>query len=723
MMALLVISCSKQDDLTSESTPTAALSGKEPISFSMSDDAQSMTRAGFCGGETFIAMRILSESKGSEPSLCTATSAKAAVGTTGDAGYSNVTFEGSNQRYWDDAHGRNSQLTVYAVAIPNLASDAKGLTTKLAIGGSETWGTVPPDHKIQWEVSTTQTKDAGTYNTVPVSAGTIDKEDLVYSNNISASGTNGIYRWSESANRYLPDPTGAEAAHENGRMTFLQFDPDPSHITPPIGFLGKFDKGHLVFNHALSRITVTLTLDSEFGSHVPNIKLNNMNTCGTLNLTNGGWDITTQHDIDFTETKNGSTYVAQVLPGYTLTDGSSTAVIELAINKNIYYITQDMLYDALKTALSPSGTSITMQSGKNYKFAFNVQMRKIELITATLVDWENVTADEIHPSNSYINVSVKTGEGTQVTGAPTFDIYRAPGTTYTGEATAAGYNAYADYNWEKGYDKSTNLSEKTASSGIYTTEWFWPDNNTFYHFRTISPSGEAIEGNDATTYISVTGGSLSTAKDYIWGAPFKAGSPTPDVYSFETGYCNNANNADGQLYKAIGSTEDNITLIQHHMTSQVFVDLENDKTVEEANRVVLTDATVQFINIAQNAHLNLGNGRITEYSNFGNVSMTADAHAAASPIPAYDYSYSVLPQQLNNTNGAVGIKITTTDGNVYIIDDIKTIKTGGNNINEWLPGKKYYYKFTLKKTTIIDLKATVLDWETVTADGEEIKIK
>ena len=218
----------------------------------------------------------------------------------------------------------------------------------------------------------------------------------------------------------------------------------------------------------------------------------------------------------------------------------------------------------------------------------------------------------------------------------------------------------------------------------------------------------------------MTGGVIKDATDYIWGAPFKTTSPTPDGYSFTTGYCNNSTKADGLLYKAIGATKDNITLTQHHMTSQVFVDLE---TVTGDAAVTLAGATVQLIYIAQNGKLYLGNGLVTEYSNYGNINMTPDAHAATNPIPAYDYSYGVLPQPLNNTNGKVGIKITTTDDNVYIIDDITKIKTGGENITEWLPGKKYYYKFTLKKTGITNLQATIVQWDPVTADNEDVQIK
>lgn len=752
LFCLATVSCSDLEFIIPESDE-----GKEMISFSVSSDEALATRAGFHGGDTFIAMRMQSNSKKGGAALYTKTTATAGVDATNStASYSSVNFTESEKRYWDDAHGQYSLLSVYAVAIPNAVDDVAQLKSKLADGGtgglSATWGN-NDKNTIDWTVSKEQTKDATDNNPVTASSSTIDKEDLVYSNNIQKNGKDGVYRWDFTTNKYVPDATGA-ANHKDGQMTFITQDNQDNPLNTPSSTSGKFDKGHLIFKHALSRITVTLESGDGFDGapftlDASGVQFLTMNVKGTLNLPTGVWthdataptgNITTKPSKQTESEPAPKVYyktVAQMLPGYSFVDGSSTKVMQFTIDGNTYYITQDMLFDALNKSANQftdygyDGTArkFTMMQGKNYQFKFRVNKRQVEVLTATLVDWQSVEAEQINPSNAYVKVQVKTNEGSEVTGAPTFDLYRAEGDKYTGPATVEAYNNHADYNWEKGYVKSDDLAEKTGSPGIYTTDWYWPDNQTFYHFRTISPQDETIYDNEATTYIAVSGGVIKdgsvTAKDYIWGAPFKESSPDPDVYSFETGYCNNDAKSNGQLYKAIGSTEDKITLIQHHMTSQVFVDLE---TTSGSDAVNLDGATVQLVNIAQNAQLYVGNGLVTGHDSFGNVTMTADAHDAASPIPAYDYSYGVLPQKLSangNGTGKVGLTITAADGNVYLIDDLSQVKEESTStaIDQWLPGRKYYYKFTLKKTGIVNLQATVVNWESVTADNETVTIK
>ena len=39
-------------------------------------------------------------------------------------------------------------------------------------------------------------------------------------------------------------------------------------------------------------------------------------------------------------------------------------------------------------------------------------------------------------------------------------------------------------------------------------------------------------------------------------------------------------------------------------------------------------------------------------------------------------------------------------------------------IDSWYPGFKYVYTFTLSKKKIEDITATIVNWETVTADDE-----
>ena len=702
-----------------------------------------------------------------------------------EANSSTLVFDENNKRYWDDAHARSSQLTMWAIAqkVANDDKDGKwksitfrtyGATednTKPSIGESSD-ATYNTTNRIDWWDTPQVYPAIFSWSVGNLTSGhqnqdenTLIYQDLLFSNNISY---NKEKSWSDRRLKF-----------DFGTRKFPREDDVWESTTTK--------QTEMKFYHALSKITIQIKAGKGFKADGNDFELKNntidkligFNTRGLFNIKDGEFQLIHTNNAVITSIPCTTTANSQGNIYYTLealaipnihefmssqkdehgvllgkkddysrfVDGSTTVMMEITVDDNTYKITSDNLYDALMTrdgegniTTSPvtnatrktdNGNYVPLEAGKNYVFTFTIGKQEIDHITAKLADWENVEAEEQFPSNAYVNVSVKTDEGSQVTGDPTFDLYRAPGTLYNGAATVEGYNNYADYNWEKGYEKSTSLAEKSSSSGVYTTEWYWPNNNTFYHFRTISPSNEAIQGNEATTYISVTGGTLiqvdetpATAKDYVWGAPFKSTVTTATVYSPETGFCNNATKSDGQLYKAIGATEKEITLIQHHMSSQVFVDLTNDETVAAENRVNLTGATVELINIAQEAKLYLGNGLVSDYSNYGKVGMTADAHAAASPIPAYDYSYGVLPQSLSNNNGKVGLKITAADGNVYIINDLSAIKESGKNeITDWLPGKKYYYKFKLKKTGIESLTATIVNWVSIEAEEDTIVIQ
>ena len=94
---------------------------RAPIELSMSGGAGSTgieARDGF-NAATRIVMRI--HSTNGTDNLYTRTVAKAEA--AGSKEYSTVTFTGDYRRYWDDAHGRESQLAVYAVSLPDLNDD------------------------------------------------------------------------------------------------------------------------------------------------------------------------------------------------------------------------------------------------------------------------------------------------------------------------------------------------------------------------------------------------------------------------------------------------------------------------------------------------------------------------------------------------------------------------------------------------------------------------
>lgn len=704
--------------------------------------------------------------------LYTVTRGEVAANSTDVIFYDNAeTKTGNRVRYWDDAHARSSQLTIWAYAqkgestwndcyFQEIINSEKSklddaYTKKFSTGTYYSWQSTEIYPAIREWNAMLGTETAQTERTLRC-------QDLLFSNNLS-------YNTEKSWVDYR-----------------LKFD-FTAHKFPRVDDViegTSTKKTEMKFYHAMSKITIQIKAGDGYKADGTDFilansksidKLSGFNTKGLFNIKDGEFQMiharTEITSIPKISEKNGKTdpnYVLEALAipniyqflksypeqsdeGSRFVENGTNVMIQFTIDGNTYKITSGALYDALKELPVGAGTNqiqkytdngnyIPMEAGKNYVFTFTIGKQRINNISANLADWINVTAVEQTPSNAYVKVTVKTDEGNYdnpVKGDPTFDLYRAAGALYTGAATEEGYNGYKDYTWEKGYEKSTSLAETAENTGIYTTEWFWPNNQTYYHFRTLSPQSTAVTAgtaeNGGNDYVSIAGGTLitvgevaPTAKDYIWGAPFKTETANPDAYSFETGFCANADKADGNLYWAIGSTKDNITLIQHHMTSQVFVDLE---TSTGADAVNLTNATIDLVNIATTAKLNMGNGLITSFGDIRNVRMTPDVAAAVTTgdnqHPAYDYSYGVVAQPLSKGESKIGVKITAADGNVYLINDLSAIneKSTTTAITEWLPGKKYYYKFVLKKTGIDKITATVVDWENVTADDETVVIQ
>ncbi len=765
---LSIVSC---DDNEIIDTPIPD-SQKEMISFSLSDGT-SQTRAGFKGSTTFIAMRIQSDKRvdsGNPTDVkYTRTTATANVEASGKD-FSTITFTEDQKRYWDDAHGRYSLLSVYAVAIPNSATDIKTLENKLNRGDeTNKWGT-NSGNTIQWSVTTNaQTKDANAENSGSVtnSSGTIDKEDLVYSNNIKHGGFNGIYRYDFGATKYVPEESGG-SDHKSGRMLFFQNGQEISNPSVANSAVtdasGKFDKGHLVFNHALSRLTIELvegegfdgtkTNENDFkfatGS---NITLHNMYTSGTLDIKEGTWGSTSTGEITKmapTGTHYGAngTYVAQMLPGYEFTDGNATNVMSFIIDGNTYFITNDMVYDALvgkednqnsDYGYDYANSKFTMQQGKNYYFKITVDKKKIDNITATLVEWVDVTAKDINIDNSHVTFSFKNPSGTTCHDIKFYRLKEDLEAIYTDDSykdNGKGYAFSGDY-------KSEGAATLSGSSP-YSTNWYYDNNRTAYHFRTINSIASGTldnpTGDNPKSYFKMTG--ANSMPDYHWGAPMNSDVNLAYDVDTDKGY-------SGNIHYGVTSTGSNITITELHMMSNIYIKLE---TTTGSDAVNLTDATVKLTHLSNEANVDMGTGYITPSSTI------EDEVTMASPTTYWEtsntktnaFTYAVIPQALVRNSGTsdsdyVGITITTSDNNQYYVIRklseiiISDIKQGGTSYNDpdhqkdsngnyqaiarWYPNHAYTYNIKLTKKGIEAITCTVADWVKVTGENIDIDLE
>lgn len=860
-----LISCSDNDieiDEFAAPDPSKAL-----IEFTSNDGniahrAALATRAGNLisfGGETKIAMRIKSEGKTetdirytvtemkAEPATtCTDNMHKTAAGKVGDVqnAHDHVSYlDAASYRYWDDAFGRDGKLSIYAIAVPGktdveLKTKLKGIKN----GDSDTFnkGTKVSDTNPNWFTESTEDETfTWTLETTEQTGSTIAGQDICYSYNIRTRDAGdekekGVYRFFNNNGTWIFNEMKA------GR---LQWTPKTTDANETVG---KFDQGHLIFHHALSKVTIhlkeaentkdgvidnkgfdnTINTDFQFASGT-NVTLIDFPYENVFDLSKGDWKAyngadnkhgnitklqeTTTVDTDGNPTNpiTTRTVTGLVVPGKVLKDDTKNA-LHFVIDDNDYYVTCDQIATAIQTYYGEhlaDGTTAnpkynatlagftTMKQGEHYEINITVAKTKIENITAQLVDWETVTSDPINPTNDYIKVSLEerktSGEFDKYYNSEDdkykFDIYRkastksALSTNY--DSYVNDYNAFADYEWATGYTGDDNkASGKSFTSGnVWDTKWTWPNNLTYYHLRVAgnnnatSTTGSTPEVKQKTStingdYFEIKGGALYSLDyfDAIWGAPFTdvktngVNNETTSekfVYTADNGFDKKSKDSDdkvtwSQIYKAIGATSDKINMMLFHMTSQITV---NVTTTTGTDKVVLrtgvgsetdpyTQTKVEILRFYQNGTVLMGNGKVDvtgDITNEQKISFADHTEETTSNGAISTFKYGVVPQILNRfTSGTdgnsykVGLRITTPDGNQYVIQDISEVygevsntnlqipyadsKTAESKtlykINRWYPGYKYTYTVTIKKTGIESITAQLVDWETVKGD-------
>lgn len=722
-------------------------SQKEMISFSLSDGT-SQTRAGFTGGETRIIARMQSDEKdgtGVKYTKCVLKAYKDETGGTND--FSNVEYMTTGEtRYWDDAFGRKGQISVYAVAIPNST-----VTTKLTedlITGESTWTTeATPNNTIAWSVSTDQ------------SGNPLASEDLVYSKNIQENGKDGCYKWDYRNNNY-PDLTGA-TTHENGCLVFTQATGAAESDA------GHFDKGHLVFNHSLSRLTITLqegagfdgnnTNATDFKFNSGNITLLNMNTSGTLDIREGTWASINPTNISkmaTTSTTGGAngTYAAQMLPGYKFYGTGANAtknVMQYVIDNNTYYVTQKQIYDALNVTENTSGAEnakvkvendgtdsyIEMKQGKNYVLTIKVDKTGISSITATLANWVEVTGST-SVNNAHLTFTM-TASGSACN--EEIDLYRLGDNNPNYDAdnfdfSYQGTNWFGDYKTDANC-KTTLLQTNKLGEGQWSTSWYFESNKTYYHFRTVNKDTE-IKGNTDNTkdYFEISGG-VTASTDPHWGAPMQTATDGTAYLKYDE-----TNGYEKFLMPAIGATESKIAIQEIHMMSNINVIL---KTKDDGGKVMLKDGDnttkVTITRLATSGTVEMGRGVVTPVDFYtGQHDMTVPStYYKTDEIETEPYTFTVVPQSLsrnfNSTSDEdyVGLFIQTPDNNQYYVvkklsqiiaftvDDQRN-QIQGQAITRWYPGHSYTYTITISKKGIEAITCTVADWVNVT--GKDINI-
>lgn len=762
--ALGAVGCSDDEAINSGDVIDPSL--KTSISFSASDGAgggtstKALTKADDAGftATTRIAARFVSQEKKTNKVRFTRTLLQAKQAETGQS-YSNVTYDNAYNRYWDDAFGRAAQISVYAIAVPgktDVTNGGKSLEEQLDYSGTAVdatsnpnWQTGTENNTMKWTVSATDQTDVK-----------IGEEDLCYSNNIQADATlgkNGRKVWDKTAKEYPAFSYDASSAaadpyptFDNGILSF-QLDDDSKTAGP-----GHFDKGHMIFKHALTRVTIKLYAGDGFDMNqttnkpfaftnahgTPNVTLYKMPTSGTLDIKTGEWSNPSNSDIQGIcqddDSRNSITNAnksdnpaytlrAQMLPGYTInaTDASNY-VMSFEIDENVYYVSHAQINKALRDGGLTGSGDITMEQGTHYVLSITVNKTAISNVTATLVDWKEVTSNRFNAENAYIKLNSFKPEG-DATACKKFDIYRIENlnksVTYPGHIVFDGVLQYklgyanADGGGHTPHKLSTEDGTITENGdGSWKTTWFFESNKTFYHFRTVWPGTTIYPDHDKGDYFKMfsgpvytTGTTISTGidddnnHDYHWGAVFKEGT-TNLKYVPDKGF-------ESQLIGPIGPTKSSINIVEQHMMSKINVVLltpvDGSGNYLPQSVTLYDDAKtrkvseVKLINFWSSAKVLMGTGQIIaplddELSRHTSLVTAPTYNQEYTPGAATDYcdkkdftfkgdplkyyktqayTYCVVPQPLVSGTDKVGITIQTPDDNLYyVVQDLSKIK-------------------------------------------------
>ena len=759
---LLVAACSP-DSITSAGKDD---SEKTPIEFSMTDNTAAAvavngnTRAGFTA-ETGIVMQMVatdnSSSTNPQTTKTTKTTAKAAAAAAETVQYSSVTFESGNIRYWDDAYGRNTKLSIYAVAVPNKTIGDNSPLSKL--GGeaedANSWGT-SSSNSLSWTLTTDNA----------ITTEKLAEQDLVYSNNIQETQTdynkvNGVYRYDFTKNSY-PDysATGLTA----GQMQFALKTTDVTDGP------GKFDKGNLNFVHALSRVTIKVKYgtNSGFGDNdkISDATLISQPYKGTFDVKTGTFSAFADGDKSNVVMATGSLsedgvkgyFQGQVLPGSEITKESTSNFLSFKIRDNVYYVTQGSVYTALATEANKSSlnyktndgskdeNTIVMTQGQNYVLTITVSKTGINNLTATLADWTAIEG-KYDRDNAYLTFDFANYGGTT---SNNFDLYRLAD-DYTDPQTSAPTEKH--YNWLTGYSNGKANSVTSTTTDSKTTfsvsNWYWDSNKAFYHFRMVGKGSDGstgptinTEGNDSDKkdYFEIK--SDTSDGNYRWGAPMASGTDKKLTYDKDKKGFDGTSTTEGahDISEAIGATQSTIHFTEVNTLAKIVVKL---TTSEGADKVTFKDGEtktkVELEKIYTEGKVYMGNGLVKPSGNRATNSSTMTANDDAN-----EFNYFVVPQALvdnGETKTYVAFKITTPDGNVYYVkeklSEIKatsnTVGTNSSNvsigqaqndkIDYWYPNCTYTYTFKLTKAGINTITATLVPYTEITAADTDINLE
>ena len=577
-----------------------------------------------------------------------------------------ISYHSGEQIYWDDfgtadpdnAENRSKGLGVLAVAIDRVTTG-----TKIA---DKAWLSSDADTDLPWSVVTNGTNSF--------------KNDILVANNLyDASSTT-------PQKRYTFDEQKAATPGES----------------------------LLDFKHVLSKITFVLTAGSGFPIILgnpgfisdPKVVLTRNKTgedykewcytSGTINIKTAtatanpdSLKKVTLDDIDRSGAK--FTHEAIIYPGSQF-GGENDVVAQINADGNIYYVTAKQIRAAIvKADASHAGIYNTLPG---YNYIFQVTVNKTDIkVTATISDWETVTAAEETPK-----IVVSADVGKQDDKTKTLDKFRfyrnEDGASQTGKyiALADAVNPQASHI----ADGSTIWNFYNVN-GSTPTPLYWPNHTTHYFFRGVYPFNTTVTDVGGTsTYIQAENGAFG---NLMIGAPEIASGTM----------CDNPDHTSVDMStEGICARTGKINLNFRYMMAQVEVKL---TTTTGDDKVILNNnTTVELVNTITSRPIYLGTRSIGDDKSLTRKTYLMTQQTADVKV----FHDAIVPQSLPNE---VQFKITVKDGtksDVYYAV-VNKIKVSGDN-TKWEAGKHYVYTLNIKKTGI-SVTATITDW--TTAEGSD----
>lgn len=608
---------------------------------------------------------------GESPYLVSQTTTGTVGSKTGPENLHNtIIFETSEKLYWDD-YGTADPANIdtpKGTATTSTGGRGIGLTIYgAAVNGVETAPDVSSWTEMSWNVGEASST---TPKVINQTSGWSAK-DLLTSNNITSTTADGTYKFDERGSGKL-----LEFTHAMAKIT-VNLTANDGFTVPAGGtaktFKEKVSVTLLSFYHT-GNVSVEAKTSTKTES-VANIQ---------AHLDNGGVG------------SNTATFDALVFPGNQFPN--DTKILEINADDNIYYVNATLI-NAANTEVNN-----TFEQGKNYIFNITVNKTGID-VTATIKDWEDVTAENEAPK--IVIDKTYGGNGS----APSQDM---------------AFSFFRSLNKNNSYgDMASVRYTHSGTSYKMTPQLYWPDHSTHYFFRGVWPvTGTTASGATGLPALAVT---TANSKDVVAVAnvAYTAGTYPSDLMLAmprnsdgnpdET--CKVDDHKTGDTYpEGICATTGKISMDFRYMMSQVIVKLTTSTGTDQVT--IDGNTTVELTGGYKEGSILMGTGAADfTGKSTADYGMTKTASYNTSGDGYHAFHDAIIPQSLvNGESPTLKFRITVKQGESYdkyeTILGIKDIPVNGDQrITSWEPGKKYIYNLKVTKSDI-KVEARITDWTT-----------